>query len=212
MTALRQLDIGYGYTADGGRTFPFRGKGVGLMPSLDEVLAAFPDKSFLINIKSNDPTEGRLLADALRPIGAAQRARLMVYGGDAPIATLRAALPELKVMSRGMLKSCLLRYIGYGWTGLVPSACRNMLVLVPINVAPWLWGWPDRFLERMTRAESSVFVIGAYHGEAFSAGLDTPDEVARLPGNFGGGVMTDEIETVAPLLKHAPQGDPSNRP
>src|SRR6476619_2769434 len=45
MAALRQLDIGYGYTADGGRTFPFRGKGGGLMPSLDEVLATFPDKS-----------------------------------------------------------------------------------------------------------------------------------------------------------------------
>jgi hypothetical protein len=26
---LRQLDAGFGYTADHGRTFPFRGKGVG---------------------------------------------------------------------------------------------------------------------------------------------------------------------------------------
>ncbi|WP_316191201.1 MULTISPECIES: glycerophosphodiester phosphodiesterase family protein [unclassified Bradyrhizobium] len=204
MTALRQLDIGYGYTADGGRTFPFRGKGVGLMPSLDEVLAAFPDKAFLINVKSNDPAEGRLLADALARLPGARRARLTVYGGDAPIATLRASLPDLKVMSRGMLKSCLVRYLGYGWTGLVPSACHNMMVLVPINVAPWLWGWPDRFLARMTRAESSVFVVGSYSGEAFSAGLDTPDDIARLPKNFTGGVMTDEIETVAPLLKQTP--------
>ncbi|BAM90238.1 glycerophosphoryl diester phosphodiesterase [Bradyrhizobium oligotrophicum S58] len=207
MTELRRLDIGYGYTADGGQTFPFRGKGIGLMPSLDEVLATFPDRSFLINIKSNDPTEGRLLAAALAQIDAAQRSRLMVYGGDAPIAMLRAALPDLKVMSRGMLKGCLLRYIGYGWTGLIPSACRNMLVLAPINVAPWLWGWPDRFLQRMARAGSSAFVIGSYHGESFSAGLDTPDDIARLPENFDGGVMTDEIETVAPLLKRAPRGD-----
>ncbi|WP_316234417.1 glycerophosphodiester phosphodiesterase family protein [Bradyrhizobium sp. SZCCHNR1098] len=212
MAALRQLDIGYGYTADGGRTYPFRGKGVGLMPSLDEVLATFPDKSFLINVKSNDQAEGRLLAAALAPIDAAQRGRLMVYGGDAPIAALRAAQPELKVMSRGMLKSCLLRYIGYGWTGLVPSACRNMMVLVPVNVAPWLWGWPDRFLERMAQGGSSVFVVGAYHGETFSTGLDSPDDIARLPKNFAGGVMTDEIETVAPLLKRAPQGDQSSRP
>ena len=35
MSYLRTLDIGYGHTADGGKTFPFRGKGVGLMPSLD---------------------------------------------------------------------------------------------------------------------------------------------------------------------------------
>ena len=32
LAELKALDIGYGYTADGGKTFPFRGKGVGLMP------------------------------------------------------------------------------------------------------------------------------------------------------------------------------------
>ena len=58
LAELKALDIGYGYTADGGKTFPFRGKGVGLMPSLDEVLAAFPMRRLLINVKSNDP-DGR---------------------------------------------------------------------------------------------------------------------------------------------------------
>ncbi|MDD5067426.1 MAG: glycerophosphodiester phosphodiesterase family protein, partial [bacterium] len=31
---LKKLDIGYGYTADNGKFFPFRGKGIGLMPTL----------------------------------------------------------------------------------------------------------------------------------------------------------------------------------
>jgi glycerophosphoryl diester phosphodiesterase len=48
--AWRAIDIGHGYTADGGATFPFRGKGVGLMPSLSEMLAAFPGRAFLINV------------------------------------------------------------------------------------------------------------------------------------------------------------------
>ena len=56
--ATKNIDIGYGYTADQGATYPFRGKGVGLIPSLDEVLEAFPDGSFLIHIKSTDPEEG----------------------------------------------------------------------------------------------------------------------------------------------------------
>ena len=30
MADLKRLDVGYGYTADGGKTFPLRGKGVGL--------------------------------------------------------------------------------------------------------------------------------------------------------------------------------------
>ena len=71
MAELRPLDVGYGYTADGGQTFPFRGKGVGLMPSLSEVLAAFPDQRLLINVKSHDRSEGEKLAAvlALRPDG-----------------------------------------------------------------------------------------------------------------------------------------------
>ena len=71
LAELKALDIGYGYTADGGKTFPFRGKGVGLMPSLDEVLAAFPGKRFLINIKSNDSGEGTMLAQHLARLSPA---------------------------------------------------------------------------------------------------------------------------------------------
>ena len=55
---LQALDIGYGYTADGGKTFPFRGQGINLMPTLDEVLNHFPNRSFLIHIKSDDENEG----------------------------------------------------------------------------------------------------------------------------------------------------------
>jgi glycerophosphoryl diester phosphodiesterase len=46
LVALKQLDIGHGYTADGGKTFPFRGKGVGQMPDLEDVLAALPEGRF----------------------------------------------------------------------------------------------------------------------------------------------------------------------
>jgi glycerophosphoryl diester phosphodiesterase len=173
------------------------------MPSLDEVLATFPGKSFLINIKSNDPAEGRMLADALRPRPAEQRDRLMVYGGDQPIATLQAALPDLRAMSRATLKSCLFGYLGLGWSGIMPQACRGTMVLVPINVAPWLWGWPDRFLQRMRGVGSRVFVIGPYHGGEFSTGIDTHDAIAQLPPRFSGGIMTNEIETVAPLVTRA---------
>src|SRR5882672_8466617 len=210
MEELRRLDIGYGYTADGGKTFPFRGKGIGLMPSLEELLTTFPERSFLINIKSNDPAEGHLLVAALRKASSPQLERLMVYGGDAPIATLRSELPNLEAMSRSTLKACLISYIGYGWTGIVADACRNTIIFAPINIAPWLWGWPDRFLRRMSDAGSSVFAIGPYHGGEFSTGIDTPQDVRKLPEGFTGGVMTNEIETIAPLLTRPP-GDNSAR-
>ncbi|SKB35305.1 glycerophosphoryl diester phosphodiesterase [Bosea thiooxidans] len=201
MADLRRLDLGYGYTADGGRTFPFRGKGVGLMPSLDEVLQRFPERTFLINVKSNDPAEGAKLAAVLNRLTPERRGRLLVYGGDNPVAALRAQAPDIKAMSRASLKSCLLRYLGTGWTGTAPEACRAMVVFVPINVAPWLWGWPNRFLARMEAVGSPVFVIGAYHGGDHSTGIDSREDVARLPAGYAGGVFTNEIEAVASWLK-----------
>lgn len=201
MAYLRTLDIGYGYTADGGATFPFRGKGIGLMPSLDEVLETFPDRRFLINVKSNDPTEGEMLAAVLNGLTPDRRQALMVYGGDRPVAALSALAPDLKTMSRASLKSCLLRYVAYGWTGSVPRSCRSMLIFVPVNIAPWLWGWPNRFLDRMRSAGSEVFVVGPYHGGDFSTGIDSAEDIARLPRGYSGGVLTNEIEFAATRLK-----------
>src|SRR5690606_31133002 len=61
MSYLKTLDIGYGYTPDNGKTYPFRGRGVGQMPTLEEVFRAFPGRQFLINIKSSDVEEADLL-------------------------------------------------------------------------------------------------------------------------------------------------------
>jgi glycerophosphoryl diester phosphodiesterase len=201
MAELKKLDIGYGYTADHGKSFPFRGKGIGLMPSLNEVLQTFPNRSFLINIKSNDPSEGEKLAAALGNLAPGRRSQLMAYGGDKPIATLTRLRPDVKTMSRSSLKACLIPYVAYGWTGLVPDACRHRLILVPINVAPWLWGWPDRLIARMTSVDSTIFVVGPYFGGDFSTGIDTHADIARLPAGYTGGVLTNEIEMVSTEIK-----------
>ncbi|HVQ72045.1 MAG TPA: glycerophosphodiester phosphodiesterase family protein [Bradyrhizobium sp.] len=201
MAYLKKLDIGHGYTADGGKTFPFRGKGIGLIPTLTEVLEAFPQARMLINVKSRDPSEGEKLAAELNKLPAERRAQIMVYGGDEPIEVVRARMPDVRTISRAAIKSCLLGYIGYGWSGVVPTACRNAMVMLPINAAPWMWGWPDRFLNRMRAANSEVFVLGPYGGGEFSTGIDTPEQLARLPQNYSGGIWTNEIETIAPLVR-----------
>lgn len=201
MADLKALDIGYGYTADGGRTFPFRGKGVGLMPTLDEVLATFPDRRFLVNVKSRDLSEGEKLAATINALSPQQRSLIMVYGGDEPVAELKRLAPDVRTASRGSLKACLLRYIALGWSGVVPEPCRNAMVLVPINVAPWLWGWPDRFLNRMQAAGSEVYVLGPYRGGEFSTGIDNWETLMLLPKTYSGGIWTNEIETIAKAIR-----------
>jgi glycerophosphoryl diester phosphodiesterase len=202
LAELKALDVGYGYTADGGKTFPFRGEGVGLVPSLDEVFAAFPGKPLLINIKSNDPDEGALLAQRLARLSPAERDLLMVYGADRPITALSQRLPRLKVMSRATLERCGLTYLGLGWTGYVPNACRRTLMLVPANYAGLLWGWPNRFLDRMRRVGTEVFVTGPYApGDPGTSGIDDAAANRALPVRFDGGIWTNRIDLIGPLVR-----------
>jgi len=201
LAQLKVLDVGYGYTADDGKTFPFRGKGIGLMPSLEEVLAAFPDRRFLIHIKSNEPHEGEQLASYLATLPPTQRAHLIVYGGNLPVERFHQTLPDMRTMSRASLTQCLLRYLAIGWSGYVPAACHHSLFLLPVNVAPWLWNWPNGFLSRMTRAGSIVVVVGPYSSGEFSRGIDSEAEFARLPHRFGGGIWTNRIDRIGALAR-----------
>lgn len=196
LAALKALDVGHGYTADGGRTFPFRHQGVGLMPTLDEVLTAFPDGRFLINIKSNDPAEGRQLASALARVPAASRGRLMVYGAAAPIETFRAGLPDIRAVATGAVKQCFLRYLALGWSGYVPAACRNTLFFVPLDYAPWTWGFPHRLAARLRAHNTQIMLLGPYDGSGFSSGIDDAGTVARVPQDFDGLVWTNRIDRI----------------
>ncbi|HYG27168.1 MAG TPA: glycerophosphodiester phosphodiesterase family protein [Caulobacteraceae bacterium] len=200
MAELKALDVGYGYTRDGGRTFPLRGSGVGMMPTLAEVLAAFPGRRFVINIKSNDPAE----ADLLHAYLPSDRRRLVVMGGWRPVERLRALDPALKAVSKSDAKACLKGYVLTGWYGHVPAACRNSLVMAPSDLGWLLWGWPDRFLGRMQRHGAEVFIGGRTDFELQTIeGFDDPAAIHTLPKGWRGGVMTDRVELIGPALKNA---------
>lgn len=204
---LKTLDVGYGYTADGGKSFPFRGQGVGLIAALEEVLTAFPDRQLLINIKSNDPHEGELLAATLAPLPLARQQQLMVYGAELPIAVVRTQVPAVRTMSGESLKGCLLRYWAFGWSGYRPARCTNMLLLIPTNVAPWLWGWPHRFVQRMASLNTDVFLVDDYAGGSFSEGINSLGDLEKVPPAYTGGVWTDRIDIIGPALRGAPAND-----
>ena len=202
MAFLKTLDVGFGYTADGGRSFPLRGKGKGLMPSLAEVMAAFPNGHFLINYKSKEAREGGMLAAMLTDHPEWRAAIWGVYGGGPPTEAALRKISGLRGYTVDSIKACLLPYLGLGWSGYLPAACRNTIVPVPINFAPWLWGWPNRFLARMADAGSVVLVLGPYApGDVGSSGIDSAAQAALIPASFNGYVWTNEIETVAPLLR-----------
>ncbi len=200
LAELKALDIGYGYTADGGKSYPFRGKGIGLMPTLAEVLNAFPDRRFLINIKGDDPNEGHRLAARLAVLSPSRRALIKVYGGGKAIDALAAELPDTTVLATNAAKRCLIRYALMGWLGIVPSACRNTLFMVPVDYARFTWGFPDRLTARLATAGTRVVLLGPYDGSGFSSGIDTRAELRLVPSRFDGLIWTNRVDRIAPAL------------
>ncbi|WFE56976.1 glycerophosphodiester phosphodiesterase family protein [Micromonospora sp. WMMD712] len=198
LAELRGLDLGYGYTSDGGRTFPFRGAGTGLLPTADEVLAEFPDRELLIHLKVERAAEGEALADLLATLPQQRRRALTVYGGDVAVAAFAARLPDVRVTSKKIMQDCLVPYLAGGWTGHVPDACRHRQLHLPQRYGRLMWGWPNRFVARMREADTRVVLVNG-SGE-FSEGFDDPDDVPAIPAGWAGGVWTNRIDVVAPLL------------
>ena len=200
LAELKRLDIGHGYTADGGTTFPFRGKGIGLMPTLGEVLDAFPERRFLINIKSDDPQEGRMLAERIGALPVAQRGLVMVYGGGRAIDALRATLAEMTVLGTDDAKVCLIGYELVGWFGIVPRACRHTLFLVPVNYARFVWGYPNRLTRRLARHGTRLVLLGAYDGSGFSSGIDDVAALAAVPPKLDGAIWTNRVDRIGAAI------------
>jgi glycerophosphoryl diester phosphodiesterase len=202
---LKSLDIGYGYTSDGGRTFPFRGKAVGLMPSLSEVLNTFPAQRMLINVKCNYEEEGELLAAYLNSLPKERRQLIAVYGGAKPVAVIRERVGDIITMSRSTLKTCLISYAMIGWSGAIPESCERTLIAIPLNYTKWIWGWPNRFVQRMRSVGSAVFVLGNYSGEA-AQGIDSLADLESLPKDYEGGIWTNEVELIGTALSERRNG------
>lgn len=205
---LKALDIGYGYTADGGKTFPFRSKFVGAMPSLGDVLSAFPQQRFLINTKSRDATEADRLDAYLRARPDANPERLALFGHENIVTRMHALRPHFRASSRDQLKACAKDYLLFGWSGVVPAVCRDTVIYLPVNWAWAAWGYPDRLLERMQKANTEVVLLGPLKGRKLGMnGVDDAATAAMIPPTWRGGVATDRIEVTGPLL-HAARRTP----
>jgi glycerophosphoryl diester phosphodiesterase len=200
MAYLKTLDVGYGYTADEGRTFPFRGRGVGMMPTLGEVLQTFPGHQFLINIKSNDPTEADRLIAYLRARGVAADHNLWIFAEGRPGERLAQIAPNVRVMSKRGLRSCSMAYLAIGWSGHVPHACRGKFMAIPTNLAFLFWGWPNRLQQRMRQADVEIMLVRPV-GAGGGVGIERTEDLDAVPPGFDGHVITDNVEVIGPAVR-----------
>ncbi|RVT45003.1 glycerophosphodiester phosphodiesterase [Rheinheimera sediminis] len=158
MDYLKTLDLGYGYRIVGSELYPFRGKGVGLMVSLSEVMRHFPEKDFLINMKTKQPRAIKVLVGYLAGLTSAELGRLSFIGDQQINDAISAQFSVPKVYSQQIAKQCLLDYLLFGWTRLYPDSCRHKTIILPEKYGKYLWGWPEQFAARAQANQSQVYL------------------------------------------------------
>lgn len=195
MDWLRKLDIGYGYTADDGKTYPFRGKGMGLMPELSEILETFKDKELLIHMKNGDLETGKILWTYLKNMSDKRLAQITIYGNNDGLMYLREQNSSIRILSRNLLKKALIKYELLGWSGYIPKELHNMEIHIPLSYAKYLWGWPNKFVERMESVNARVVIVEGTG--KWSEGFDTVESLEKIPKGYSGYVWTNRIDTVS---------------
>ncbi|WP_102866824.1 glycerophosphodiester phosphodiesterase family protein [Pseudovibrio exalbescens] len=198
MSELKALDIGWGYTADDGQSFPFRGTGTGLMPDLTEVFDALPEARFLINYKSKQALEAEHFVAFLQEQPERLDQVWGVYGHPVPVNYTLARVPNLHSFTKQRTKQCLKKYFLFGWSGYVPSQCRGTVIGVPSDYTWMVWGWPNRFAARLKAQGSTVIAMGPVGDTQASDGLDSGDAFRALQ-HFDGYIWTNKIEVLGPL-------------
>ena len=195
---LKRLDIGFGYTADGGRTFPLRGRGVGAMPTAAEVLRAYPHAPILFDLADARAADALVAAfrEADVPIGEQHG----FAGPPAARARLRQLTQAGWLLDPQASETCLADYRRTGWLGLVPEGCRGATLILPRRGGWTLWGWPYRFLDRM-RGAGARFLIGGDDAGSRLAGLDQVDQLGEVPHDYRGLLLIEDMYFVGRALQ-----------
>lgn len=187
LAELRRLDAGFAWTPDGGRSFPWRGRGL-LVPTLAEVLGRYPAMLFNVEAKTADPRLAEALAERLR---AAGRVDAVCLGSslDEQGERLRSLLPAACHFMPSGAATChvLAAHAGGRATG-----CPE--------------GWDVADLPLRTDDGLTVvdaLTVGYFHGLGIPVHVWTVDEEADMRAllDLGvDGIMSDRPDLLARLL------------
>jgi len=90
---LRALDAGYRWSADGGKTFPYRGRGL-RVPALEEVFERVPAARMVVEMKQFAPPSAAALCALIRRAGMQRKVLVASFANDA-LRAFRDACPEV---------------------------------------------------------------------------------------------------------------------
>lgn len=182
---LKRLDAGYRFTTDGGQTFPFRGKGI-TVPTLEEILAAFPATTFNIEPKQQTPSITKSLCAILREKNATGN----VIVGSFRQEVLDEFRAECSEVATSASPSEASKFLAYYKTGIAASYTPPMQALqIPENLG-YLNVVSKDFVEAAHKLNLKVHVWT----------INKPEDMQRLLDIGVDGIMTDYPDRLLNLL------------
>ena len=198
LAELKTLDAGYTWTRDGGRTFPFRGRGL-TVPTLAEVFAAFPDTRVNIEVKQSRPSVLTALCRAIRDHGKTDRV-LVASASTGSLRAFRRICPEIATSAgfTELLAFYALNRIYLG--GIYPTSARALQVPDRIRILQVV---TPRFVQTAHRQNLQVHAWVFNRSEESSADVAVTDKVEdlqRLLDLGVDGIITDRPDRLLRLL------------
>ena len=186
LAELRRLDAGYRFSPDGGRSHPFRGRGL-RVPTLAEALAALPGARFNLELKEDAPG---IVERTLEAVAAADREErtLVTAADDALMARLRAALAARPCrVAVGASTGDVLDFVRSAQQGSTPRPGPLALQI------------PAEFAGRPLATRELVAHAHAHGVQVHVWTINEPGEIARLLDLGADGIVSDFPARVAAL-------------
>ncbi|HEY1402733.1 MAG TPA: glycerophosphodiester phosphodiesterase, partial [Pyrinomonadaceae bacterium] len=187
LAELKRLDAGYRWTKDGGRAFPFRGKGF-TVPTLREVLDEFPRTRLNIDIKQEQPSLVETFCRMLGESGAKGRVTVASFSSRT-LEAFRRECPEVATSASTDEVFALSADLGAG-RGIAAGKARFRAVQVPESVGGRGWLTPE--------------LVAAAHGGGLEVHVWTVNEetaMRRMIALGVDGIMTDYPDKLIALLR-----------
>lgn len=191
LAAIKLLDAGDYWTADGGLTYPYRGQGI-TIPTLEEVLQAFPGMPMNIEIKQADPPIGTLFCDLLRRYNKTDRTLVASFS--------QSAMDDFRAVCPGVVTSATeaeVRTMFYYHLALGTIFYRPPAGVSAVQVPEEGGGF---------HILTNRFVAGAHSKglEAHAWTINEPEAMQRVLDRGVDGVITDYPDRLIGLLATAP--------
>jgi glycerophosphoryl diester phosphodiesterase len=186
LAEIQQYDAGWHWTPDGGKTYPWRDRGVTLMP-LRELFERFPNHRYVIDSKPPDPEVALQLAQLSVECGMADKVCLASFHLDNVLA-IRERYPQIVTSATEPEVQAFWAAQFFRWDAL----CRTQALA--LQVPPQQYGVKfvdERFVRKAHEHGMHVHVWT----------IDEAEEMRRLLALGVDGIVTDRPDVMMDLLK-----------